>query len=104
MSNSTQANHTAELLIRDATGSYRQATGDEILKAAKQVIGHRVRRGTTLTSPDAVRDLLRTELANLEHEVFVALLLDSQHRLIQYLDVAFQNVVPSIQLGEADGS
>ena len=37
-----------------------------------------------MTSPDIVRDYLTTKLADLEHEVFVALLLDSQHRLIRY--------------------
>jgi DNA repair protein RadC len=87
MSNSTQSNVTAELLVRDATGSYRPATSEEVLKAAKQVIGHRVRRGTALTSPEVVRDYLRTKLATLEHEVFVTLLLDSQHRLIQYIEL-----------------
>ena len=87
MSNSTQSNPIAELLVRDATGAYRPATGDEVLNAARQVIGRRVRRGSALTSPEVVRDYLRTKLANLEHEVFVTLLLDSQHRLIQYLEL-----------------
>lgn len=87
MSNSTQSNPIAELLVRDATGSYRPATGDEVLKAANHVISRRIRRGSALTSPDAVRDYLRTKLASLEHEVFVTLLLDSQHRLIHYLEL-----------------
>lgn len=87
MSNSELHVATNELLVRDATGAYRSATGDEVLKAARQVIGRRVRRGTTLTSPDAVRDYLRTKIGDLEYEVFVTLLLDSQHRLIQYLEL-----------------
>ena len=87
MSNSELHVATNELLVRDATGAYRLATGDEVLKAARQVIGRRVRRGTTLTSPDAVRDYLRTKIGDLEYEVFVTLLLDSQHRLIQYLEL-----------------
>jgi DNA repair protein RadC len=87
MSNSAQSIPVTELLVRDALGVYRPATGDEVLKAARQVIGRRVRRGTTLTSPDVVRDYLRTKLATFEHEVFVTLLLDSQHRLIQYLEL-----------------
>lgn len=87
MSNTAQSNPVAELLVRDATGTYRPATGDEVLKAARQVIGRRVRRGTTLSSPDVVRDYLRTKLANLEHEVFVTLLLDSQHRLVSYVEL-----------------
>lgn len=39
-------------------------------------------RGEALTSPQAVRDYLRLRLADREHEVFVALFLDNQNRLI----------------------
>jgi len=38
-----------------------------------------------MTSPDVVRELLFTKLADLGHQVFVALLIDSQHRLIEYV-------------------
>ena len=76
MSHNTLHNESSELLVRDALGQYRLATGDEVLKAARQVIGRRVRRGTSMSSPHVVRDYLRTKLAELEHEVFVALLLD----------------------------
>lgn len=82
----TQAN-SLELLVRDSKGEYRLATGDEVLRAARQVIGRRVRRGTSMTSPQVVRDFLRTKLAELPHEVFVALLLDAQNRLVQYVEL-----------------
>lgn len=36
----------------------------------------------SLTSPGAVRDLLRLKLAKLPHEVFVCIQLDAQHRVI----------------------
>jgi DNA repair protein RadC len=87
MSHNTLQNESSELLVRDAFGQYRLATGDEVLKAARQVIGRRVRRGTSMSSPQVVRDYLRTKLAELEHEVFVALLLDSQNRLIEYIEL-----------------
>ncbi|MEO9163513.1 MAG: DNA repair protein RadC [Casimicrobiaceae bacterium] len=87
MSHFTRTTETSELLVRDAAGEYRAATGDEVLKAARQVLGRRVRRGTTLTSPQVVRDYLQTKLGDLEHEVFVTLLLDSQHRLIEYAEL-----------------
>lgn len=41
-----------------------------------------LRVGDALTSPDAVRNLLRVMLADREHEVFVAVFLDAQHRVI----------------------
>jgi DNA repair protein RadC len=87
MSQNTFHNEFAELLVRDALGQYRLATGDEVLKVARQVIGRRVRRGTSMSSPQVVRDYLRTKLAELEHEVFVTLLLDSQNRLIEYIEL-----------------
>jgi len=55
------------------------AAGVELARrAAREALA----RGDTLTSPDAVRDYLRLTLAAREHEVFVGLFLDSQHRLI----------------------
>ncbi len=87
MSQSHSHNESSELLVRDAQGQYRLATGDEVLQAARQVIGRRVRRGTSMTSPHTVRDYLRTKLAEREHEVFVTLLLDSQNRLIEYVEL-----------------
>jgi DNA repair protein RadC len=87
MSQSNFHNESSELLVRDAQGQYRLATGDEVLQAARQVIGRRVRRGSSMSSPQTVRDYLRTKLAEREHEVFVTLLLDSQNRLIEYVEL-----------------
>jgi DNA repair protein RadC len=87
MSQSTRSAESSSLLVRDAQGEYRLATGDEVLNAARQVLGRRVRRGTSLSSPQVVRDYLRTKLGELEHEVFSALLLDSQNRLIEYIEL-----------------
>jgi DNA repair protein RadC len=87
MSQSTRSAESLSLFVRDARGEYRLATGEEVLNAARQVFGHRVRRGTTLSSLDVVRDYLRTKLGTLEYEVFASLLLDSQNRLIEYAEL-----------------
>jgi DNA repair protein RadC len=87
MSQSNVHHESSELLIRDALGQYRLATADEVLQAARQVIGRRVRRGTSMNSPQTVRDYLRSKLAEREHEVFVTLLLDTQNRLIEYIEL-----------------
>src|SRR5574337_497358 len=42
-----------------------------------------MRRGPLMTSPQVLRDWLRLYCAGLEHEVFLALYLDAQHRLIE---------------------
>ncbi len=41
-----------------------------------------MRRGAALTSPQTVRDYLKSLIAHLPHETFVVLFLDSQHRLL----------------------
>jgi DNA repair protein RadC len=72
------------LLVRDAQGECRAASIDEVMTVARQAIARRVRRGTSLTSPRLVRDFLFTRLSELEHEIFVALFMDAQNRLIEY--------------------
>ena len=70
------------LLVRDVNGQYRPANADEVLHRARQVLSHRVRRGATMSSPEAVKDYLRLEIGTLEHEVFTVIFLDAQHRLL----------------------
>lgn len=77
----------SSLLVRDAHGQYLPATAGQILDAARQVIDQQVRRGAAFNSPQVVRDFLRTKLAGFDHEVFAVLLLDSQHRLIEYVEM-----------------
>ena len=63
--------------------SVPNATHDAIVARALRIMENRLQyRGDVLTSPQAVRDYLRLRIANLEYEVFVALFLDSQNRLI----------------------
>jgi DNA repair protein RadC len=71
------------LLIKDAsTNTVREATGTEILDAARAYISKRIRRGTTLSSPRATRDYLSLRFGTREYETFCVLHLDSRHRLI----------------------
>lgn len=70
------------LLVRDVDGQYRPARAEEVLSQARRVLSQRVRRGATMSSPQAVKDHLRLEIGALEHEVFCVLFLDAQHRII----------------------
>jgi DNA repair protein RadC len=70
------------LLVRDVDGQYRPALAEEVLSQARRVLSQRVRRGATMSSPQAVKDHLRLEIGVLEHEVFCELFLDAQHRII----------------------
>ena len=53
-----------------------------VLEMARRCLGEELRAGAALNSPAAVRDYLRLALGAREHEVFVALFLDAQHRVI----------------------
>lgn len=71
-----------------SAGDVAERANDEIIQHALRILEARFRRvDVTLTSPAAVRDYLRLQLAHYEHEVFVALFLDSQHRLIEYAEL-----------------
>ena len=70
------------LMVRDVSGQYRPASADEVLQHARLVLSRRVRRGTLLTSPQAVKDYLRVHLGALEHELFTVIFLDAQNRLV----------------------
>jgi DNA repair protein RadC len=52
------------------------------LELARRALAAPLSQSDLLASPLAVRDWLRLRLAHLPHEVFVALWLDNQHRLI----------------------
>ncbi|MET0383871.1 MAG: DNA repair protein RadC [Burkholderiaceae bacterium] len=81
---SVDAVPSAALLVRDVDGQYRHARAEEVLSQARRVLSHRVRRGATMSSPQAVKDYLRLEIGVLEHEVFCVLFIDAQLRLIAF--------------------
>ena len=53
-----------------------------VLELARRSLGEQMRTRSALTSPQAVRDYLRLALGGREHEVFLTLFLDAQHRVI----------------------
>jgi len=57
-------------------------TSDQVIRRALQLLDERMRNGPTLQSPDTVRDYLKLLLHDREREVFVAVFLDAQHRVI----------------------
>ena len=53
-----------------------------VMEVARRCLKEDLRSASALTSPGAVRDYLRLAIASREHEVFVCLWLDAQHRVI----------------------
>jgi DNA repair protein RadC len=75
------------LLIRGDYDELRAATTAEIIAAARRAMTRRVHRGTAMSSPRAVREFLAVKLGTLDHEIFAVLLLDTRHRLIDYVEL-----------------
>jgi RadC-like JAB domain len=65
---------------------------DKIIERALQILASRLKFGAALTSPGAVRDYLRLTLGGREHEVFVCIWVDAQHRVIA-IEEAFRGTL-----------
>ncbi len=63
-------------------GSAKLAQLQAALELSRRALKEEMSSRDALSSPGAVRDYLRLSLSGREHEVFVALLLDAQHRVI----------------------
>jgi DNA repair protein RadC len=64
-------------------GPAKYAQLQAVLEMARRALGEAMRSGDALDSPAAVRDWLRLRLGGLGHEVFMALFLDAQNRVIE---------------------
>lgn len=87
MSHDFSSFDSSVLLVRDVAGTYRPAQADEVLQAAQRLLLARVRHADILSSPQVVRDFLRVRLSGLEHEMFAVVHLDSQNRVIEYVEM-----------------
>jgi DNA repair protein RadC len=57
-------------------------THDQIISRALRILDARLRDAPVLSAPGTVRDFLRLKLQEREHEVFVCVFLDAQHRVL----------------------
>ena len=79
------ANASPEQLARlPGMGPAKSAQLAAVLELARRALGESVRERDILGSSTAVRDWLRLRLGTLPHEVFCALWLDNQNRLIAF--------------------
>lgn len=66
----------------------------DTLRRAQKILANQIRESSVLSSPEKVRELLRTHLATRECEVFTVLFLDNRHRLIA-IDDMFTGTIDS---------
>lgn len=80
--------HTGINALRECQTSYGTA---RIIGAAKELmsraLAESMQLGDCMADPVTVKDYLRLQLAGLPHETFTVLLLDSQNRLIEAVEV-----------------
>lgn len=69
-------------------------TEAELVSIAQAFARRRLARGRKLTRPDLVFDYLQVLFQGYEHEVFSALFLDTQHRLIHF-ETLFRGTIDS---------
>jgi DNA repair protein RadC len=72
----------AELSEIKGLGPAKTAQFAAALELARRSLQQELKQDRALTSPGAVRDYLRLKLGGLEHEVFVCIWLDAQHRVV----------------------
>jgi DNA repair protein RadC len=72
----------AELAGLPGLGDAKFSQLQAVLELARRALAETLRSGDALGSPGAVRDFLRLTLAKREREIFLAVLLDAQNRVL----------------------
>ncbi|WP_309906241.1 DNA repair protein RadC [Variovorax soli] len=68
--------------IKGLGGSAKRSNLAAVLELARRAVAQRLRERALFESPEAVKHYVQLQLASRPHEVFAALFLDAQHRLI----------------------
>lgn len=82
----------AELRDLPGIGPVRSIQIQVILELAKRYLKATLVRGEGFTQPDLVRSYLTAQLRHQPREVFAVMLLDSQHRLLQFKELFFGTI------------
>lgn len=72
------------LMALPGLGMAKYAELQAALELGRRHLATTLERHDVMNSPDATRHFVMSRLRNLRHEVFAALFLDNQHRLISY--------------------
>jgi DNA repair protein RadC len=72
----------ADLVAVHGMGEAKYVQLQAVLEMSKRALGEQMKLADALSSPAAVRDYLKLTLARLPHEVFVAVFLTAQNRVI----------------------
>ncbi len=76
------ASSLAEFSVVPGMGPAKYAQLQAVLEMSKRALGEEMRHGDALNSPQTVRKFLQLKMRGLDHEVFMAVYLDSQNRVL----------------------
>ncbi|WP_374383259.1 DNA repair protein RadC [Thermomonas sp.] len=76
---------------------YAPADPSQVLAAAQEIIDARMVRGTSFKDPAVACAFFRDKFGHLEREVFAAVMLDTRHRLIDYVEL-FQGTIDGAEV------
>jgi DNA repair protein RadC len=79
-----RADAKALAVVKGLGGPAKRAELLAVLELARRALAAQLAERPVFETPDAVRDFLKLQLAELDHEVFAVLFLDAQHRLLAY--------------------
>lgn len=72
-------------LLNKVYGKLTIKREDRVISEAKELLLQRLKKqGVSFLNPDSVKNYLQIHFTGLDREVFVAIFLDSKHRLIEY--------------------
>lgn len=77
-----------DLEVRPAIGKVKALKIKALLEISNRFIEQTLDKGAALTSPQITQRYLSSKLRDREAEVFSAILLDSQHRVLKYVELA----------------
>jgi DNA repair protein RadC len=72
----------AEFIKVPGLGRAKYVQFKAAFELARRALGEKLAAGVALSSPGTVRDYLRLQFHGLQHEVFVVVFLDAQHRVV----------------------
>ena len=76
---------------------YAPAEQEDVLEAAKRIVHARMRRGMAFGDPSVSSTFFRDMLGGNEREVFAAVMLDTRHRVIAYVEL-FQGTIDGAEV------
>jgi len=82
-------------------GPVKYAQLHAAVELSRRVSQQNLKRGKILSDPDLTRDYLMRQLRDRAYEVFAILLLDSQHRVIQFVEL-FRGTINSASVYPRD--